>query len=180
MSIGVIQGTTATNELIQVIFEAYYKSDLSLLKNLGNNLITRFTGITYSYFKSSDNFKILTLDNFQRSSEARWATHEIIGAENKPKMEFLGPGLEKISFTVFLSSGLGVVPETEIEKLRKLRDGGVVCDFVLGSKPVTANSWVLTALSEDHQIKDNAGQTVQAAINVSLQEYVKEAKKDNG
>ena len=177
MSIGVIQGTTLSSELIQVVFEAYYKSDFSDLKVYANNLTSKITGSSsFSLFKSSSNFKVMTLDNFQRSAEGRWATHEIIGVENKPLKEFLGPGLEKITFSIFLSVDLGISPEIELGKLRKLRDSGVVCDFVLGSQPVTTNSWIITSLSEDHRIKDNKGQTVQAAVNVSMEEYVKEAK----
>ena len=175
MSIGVIQGTTEAGENIQVVFEAYYTSDVDS-QQFGNNLVSKFTGSSgYSAFKSSSKFKVMTLDNFQRSAEGRWATHEIIGIEKKPLKEFLGPGLEKITFSIFLSADIGVTPEKELEKLRKLRDGGAVCDFVLGSTPVTANSWIISSLSEDHRIKDNKGQTVQAAVNVSLEEYVKEA-----
>jgi hypothetical protein len=181
MSIGVIQGTTSQNELVQVVFEAYYKSDVSDLQGIANNFVSKFSGgNSFSLFKSSNDFKVMTLDNFQRSAEGRWATHEIIGIENKPIKEFLGPGLEKITFSIFLSADIGVTPEKELEKLRKLRDGGVVCDFVLGSTPVTRNSWIISSLSEDHRIKDNKGQTVQAAVNVSLEEYVKEVSTTSG
>ena len=177
MSIGVIQGITSTNELVQVVFEAYYKSDISGLQGLTNNLVSKLTGASsFSLFKSSNDFKVMTLDNFQRSGEGRWATHEIIGAQNKPLKEFLGPGLEKITFSIFLSADIGVTPEIELKKLRKLRDGGVICDFILGNSPVTANSWVISSLSEEHRIKDNKGQTVQAAVNVNMEEYVKEVK----
>jgi|GEM_PF-2624266 len=176
MSIGVLQGKTDTGELVQVVFEAYYKAEISESKQMGNAIATKLTGLSSAArYKSGINIKILTVDNFQRSGEGRWATHEIIGAKNKPLKEFLGPGLEKITFSVFLSASLGITPETELEKLRKLRDSGVVCDFVLGSKPVTTNSWILTSLSEDHKIKDNKGQTVQAVVNVSLEEYAKGA-----
>jgi len=174
MSIGVIQGIAAKNEFIQVVFEAYYKSDFSDFKSLANNLTSKLVGSSsFSLFKSSSNFKLMTIDNFQRSAEGRWATHEIIGTEHKPLKEFLGPGLEKITFTIFLSVDLGVSPETELEKLRKLRDGGVVCDFILGNKPITTNSWIIPSLSEDHRIKDNRGQTVQAIVNVTMEEYDK-------
>lgn len=176
MSIGVIQGKSNKHGTLQVVFEAYYKSNTNDQLQMENNLVSRITGSnSFSMFKSSSDFKVLTLDNFNRSAEGRWATHEIIGVENKPLKEFLGPGLEKITFTVFLSVNLGVTPEKELEKLRQLRDGGVVCDFVMGDKPVTDNSWVITSLAEDHRIKDNNGQTVQAVVNVSMEEYVKGA-----
>jgi len=176
MSIGVIQGKTDDGELVQVVFEAYYKAEISESKQLGNAVARRLTGFTSTArYKSSTNIKILTVDNFQRSGEGRWATHEIIGTQNKPLKEFLGPGLEKITFSVFLSANLGIVPENELEKLRNLRDNGVVCNFVLGSKPVTKNNCIVISLSEDHKIKDNKGQTVQATVNISLEEYPKGA-----
>lgn len=121
-----------------MVFEAYYKSDVSDLQGIANNFVSKFSGgNSFSLFKSSNDFKVMTLDNFQRSAEGRWATHEIIGIENKPLKEFLGPGLEDHILYFSFRRSVGVTPEKELEKLRKLRDGGVVCDFVLGSTPVT-------------------------------------------
>lgn len=59
----------------------------------------------------------------------------------------------------------------------------MVVSFAISSSAVRRlreNSWIISSLSEDHRIKDNKGQTVQAAVNVSLEEYVKEVSTISG
>lgn len=41
---------------------------------------------------------IRTFDDYGRGSAGRWAQHDIIG--NKPVLEFIGPDVEKISFSM--------------------------------------------------------------------------------
>lgn len=41
---------------------------------------------------------IRTFDDYGRGSAGRWAQHDIIG--DKPVLEFIGPDIEKISFSM--------------------------------------------------------------------------------
>ena len=66
--------------------------------------------------------KVRTWQAQRRSGEARWHKHEVhLG---KPRPEFLGPGDDTIQMEVRLDSQLGLVPNDELESLRRERDAG--------------------------------------------------------
>lgn len=146
MSIGVITGTDKNGQTVEIVFESYYQDN---------------------------KLKVFTFEGMQRDGSGRWATHEIIGQDKKPILEFIGPDLEKISFSVTLLAVLGVNPEEEIKKLRKIRDEGIVCDVMIGENPISTNQWVIPTISEAHKTYDNAGALLAASVNISLTEYVK-------
>ncbi|AIF51263.1 phage tail protein [Pelosinus sp. UFO1] len=175
MSIGVLSGTTKENELIEVVFESYYQASATENNNLFGNWLSSKFGISSlnNVSQSKDTFKVLTFDGLQRDGSGRWATHEIIGQDRKPLLEFLGPDLENLSFSVFMSSFLGINASTELQKLRNLRDGGVICDFVIGGASFITNKWVIKSLSEAHKTYDKSGNLLIAVVNISLIEYVK-------
>ncbi|MDT8901824.1 phage tail protein [Anaeroselena agilis] len=150
MSIGVLSGKHE-RQTIEVVFEASASTTAKL--------------------------KILTFHDFQRDGAGRWATHEIIGQDRKPVLEFIGPDLETISFSILLSKTLGVEPIDELKKLRQLRDNGVVCTFTLGGNLVTTNQWVVTKVSESHASYTNKGALLAARVYISLTEYVKLPKE---
>lgn len=121
---------------------------------------------------SSD--KVLTFDNLKRKGSGRWATHDIVG--KKPVREFIGQGLESISFTMQLSAFLGVTPLDEINKLRELRDKGTAVELVLDGSSVGDNLWTIEDLSEDWRRVDNNGKLIYADLDVSLQEYPRDSE----
>lgn len=104
---------------------------------------------------------LITFDDYSRSSESRWAKHDIIG--QKPVLEFLGPDTEKISMKIQLRRDHGVNLENVLKRLREMRDTGEVFSLVLGSKVIgnlikkwisgqsfgsSSGLWVLKGLSE--------------------------------
>lgn len=119
-------------------------------------------------FEVSSN-KIQTFTDFSRSGSGRWATHEI--NLQKPLPEFLGPGQEEISFSVRLDVQLGVNPETELQKLRKMRDTGAIAYLIVGGKPVSQNMWLLESIREQHKTHDGQGRLLAANVDLSLKEY---------
>jgi phage protein U len=179
MPIGVLSGTTKENELVEVVFESYYQASAAENNNMFTSWLSQKFGITgfNNASKQQDTFKVLTFDNMQRDGAGRWATHEIIGQDKKPLLEFLGPDLETLSFSIFMSSFLGINPSAEFQKLRSLRDGGVICDFVIGGSAVITNQWIIKSLSESHKTYDGSGNLLVAAVNISLTEYVKLPKE---
>lgn len=112
---------------------------------------------------------IRTFDDYSRGSGGRWAQHDIIG--EKPVLEFLGPDVEKISFTMHLRADQGINPANELEKLRKLRDDGKYFPLVIGSKMVTDNMWVLESLDETVAYWGKLGSMLSAKVTVTLKEY---------
>lgn len=117
--------------------------------------------------------KVRTFDNLKRKGSGRWAVHDVVG--KKPVREFIGQGAESISFSMQLSTALGVTPRDEIDKLRELRDKGTAVEFVLNGSSVGDNLWVVEDLSEDWRRLDNTGQLIYAELSVSLQEYPRDS-----
>lgn len=118
-----------------------------------------------------------TPKNYKRSAQARWASHEIIG--QKPVSEFAGPGLESISFDMYLDADLGVDPNKELKKLRQMRDNGEKVFLLLGGKPVLSNNSrvYITELSESIERTDRHGRALAIEVSISLQEYAMRAEE---
>ena len=112
---------------------------------------------------------IRTFDDYSRSSSGRWAQHDIIG--DKPVLEYLGPDVEKISFTMQLRADQGISPARELKKLRRLRDNGKVFPLVIGGSMVTNNMWVLESIDESVSFWGKAGSILSVKVNVTLKEY---------
>ena len=73
--------------------------------------------------------KIRTFDNMKRDGSARWTAHEVMS--NKPVLEFIGPDIEQISFSMRLDVALGINPTAELETLREVRDKGEAVKLIL-------------------------------------------------
>ena len=110
-----------------------------------------------------------TFDYDGRGSGGRWAQHDIIG--DKPVLEFIGPDVEKISFTMQLRSDYGVSPAKELAKLRKMRDTGKYFPLVIGGKLITDNMWVIESLDESVSFWGKFGGIMSAKVSVTLKEY---------
>ncbi len=149
MSVGVLSGTAKDGTTIEIVFEAYH--------------------IGSSDDNSKPTLRVMTFDDFKRGSSARWATHEII--QQKSILEFIGPGLEELSFSVLLHAGLGVKPKEELKKLRQIRDEGIICLLMIGDEQVTDNKVVLQKMDEDPRTFDGTGEMLVVAVNLSFTEY---------
>lgn len=110
-----------------------------------------------------------TFDDYGRSSGGRWAQHDIIG--DKPVLEFIGPDIEKISFTMQLRVDQGVSPEKMLKKLRKLRDEAKYFPLVIGGKLIGNNMWVLESIDESVSFWGMLGNMLSAKVSVTLKEY---------
>lgn len=119
-------------------------------------------------------WKVRTFDEFGRQSDSRWQSHDIIG--QKPLLEFVGPNLEEISFKMLLRKDLGVSPENEVQKLRKLRDEGTVVPLIIGNRPVGNGFWVITAVSEKHDFWSKFGNAQSIEVTVTLKEYYEDGQ----
>lgn len=111
--------------------------------------------------------KARTWHDARRDGDSRWATHEVFG--DKPKSEFLGPGLDTITLAVRFDITRGVVPRDEIRELRKQRDTGAVLQFTIGGELV--GDFVLKGISEDWQRMTNQGVLTAATCTLKLEEY---------
>ncbi len=114
--------------------------------------------------------QVRTFKNYKRSGGARWDEHDLIN--RKPLGEFKGAGLEELTFAIQLHSSLGVVPEDELDTLRRMRDSGKSYVFVLGESPIGDNNWVITNISETSDFINHLGQLQAVTAELTLKEYV--------
>lgn len=120
-------------------------------------------------FETSDQ-RILNFSGFKRNAEGRWADHEVIG--KKPASEFIGPGLDTITFTVNLNGSFGVSPRKELERwLNHARNGNAEI-LVIGGKPLGVDKWTVRSTSEAWDVIWNNGELYSAKVDITLKEYV--------
>ena len=115
--------------------------------------------------------RIRTFDEYERQGEGRWAEHEVFGA--KPRSQFLGAGLETITFIMRFYHTFGVDIESELERLRQWRDEGRVERFILGGRPQGFKNarWSILKLEEEVKFWDNNGMLLGVEATVTLKEY---------
>ena len=112
---------------------------------------------------------IKTIENFQWTAKAKYATHD--RHMKSQLIEFTGLEAQDITFDILLSSFLGVDPMTEYKELRKYMDAGTAIPFKLGSHAYGHYRWVITALPLEGKVTDKKGNWIEAKVSVTLKEY---------
>lgn len=121
--------------------------------------------VFYVSRKSAKTFKDL-----KRSEGARYATHDI--HLKKPKLEYLGPGLSNVSFTMEFYASRGMNPVSETDKLIRMQRNGTHHLFIVGNKRFGMKYFVLKSVSIDFEQIDNKGVILKATADVTLEEYL--------
>ncbi|MGG4447640.1 phage tail protein [Brevibacillus porteri] len=114
---------------------------------------------------------IRTLDEFVRKSAGRWAKHEVLG--RKPLSQWIGPGLDTVSFTMRFDVFYGVNPRNEMNKLLELERSGKSLDLIIGGKAVGMDQWVITSLEQKWERIDSKGNVLAGTASLSLEEYMR-------
>lgn len=114
---------------------------------------------------------VRTFDEMTRTTAGRWANHEILG--KKPKSQYIGPGLDQISFTMYFNALLGVNPRKEIDKLVEYDRSGKVSSLIVGGKKLGVGLWKITGMTQNLLTFDNKGTLLTASVSLTLEEYVK-------
>lgn len=121
-------------------------------------------------FKVSDKL-VRTFDGMSWNFSAKYATHDRhIKAD---LLEYMGPEIETISFSMVLSVFLGVTPLKQIKKMRKMIRKGYARRLVIGGKVYGNYKWVMESGSVEMQRFDKKGNLWAAKIKVTLKEYPK-------
>lgn len=113
---------------------------------------------------------IRTFDELSRSSAGRWANHEILG--KKPLSQFIGPGLDTVSFTVRLDVRYGINPRKELDALVELERAGKAMPLIIGGKGLGVNKWKITSLEQSWEEIDGKGKLLKATATITLEEYL--------
>ncbi|GHV07112.1 hypothetical protein FACS1894217_07200 [Clostridia bacterium] len=123
------------------------------------------TNIIFSVSRSQVN----TFDNLQWNSTARYATHDRHLRESL--LEFTGTDADKMPFSMYFSTYLGVDPITEIAKLLNAERSGQVLRLVIGPKAYGRNRWVIDGTNQKLEKFDNKGRLLVSKVDVSLVAY---------
>lgn len=112
---------------------------------------------------------IRTFSDFSRTSAGRWANHEVIG--KKPISQFIGPGLDTVTFSVRLDARYGINPRKELDALTELERSGKAMPLIIGGKGLGVNKFKITSLEQTWSEIDGQGNLLAATANITLEEY---------
>jgi len=119
-------------------------------------------------FETNDK-RIRNFLDLKRESSIRTVSHEIINA--KPILEYQGPDLDTLNFSVILNGNLGLKPKDELKTWRKKYENVEAEDFLLASEKIGDNKWLITNISESYEKILNTGEILIAKLDITLQEY---------
>lgn len=114
--------------------------------------------------------RVFTFRGMARTGSPRLQEHAIVG--RKPALEFIGPGLDEVSFSIRLDTFLGVAPEEELKRLREARDEGQVLTLTIGGDYL--GRWVIVSAEEAHTRHNGEGRLVVADVALTLREVADE------
>ena len=95
-------------------------------------------------------------------------------------LEYIGPDVAEITFTMQLSASLGINPTNEADRVRKICESGETMYFVLCNQTVGQYQWVIESVGESVDTIDNNGRVVMTQIDVTLKEYVPSSPAELG
>lgn len=113
---------------------------------------------------------IRTFAELSRSSAGRWANHEVLG--KKPISQFIGPGLDTVSFTMRFDVRYRINPRKELSKLVDLERAGKAMPLIVGGEGLGVNKWKITSLEQSWEEIDGKGNLLKATATITLEEYL--------
>lgn len=118
-------------------------------------------------FQTSDR-RILTFTNMKRKASVRTAKHNMVNG--RPKLEFIGPDLQTVTFTMELNASLGVRPRKIEENLIKKMNIGYVAPLVIGGRKILSRA-MITNISSSYEYVMRKGEIFSMAVDVTMTEY---------
>lgn len=115
-----------------------------------------------------------TFDELRRTASSRWAKHELIG--KKPLTQYIGPGLDTVSFTMRFLASARINPRKEMDALIKLERSGKAVPLIIGGKGMGTGLWIITGLDLGYEKIDARGNVIVGSASISLEEYVVKKK----
>lgn len=114
---------------------------------------------------------VLTFDNFKKTVTARWGTHEVY--QDKPLLEYAGPNLIEVAFTMGLISPITSDPTAAIVTLQETMDLALPYPLTIGMLPVgrDASLFILESLEVNPKYFYRGGTIIGAEVAVKLKEY---------
>lgn len=115
--------------------------------------------------------RVHTFSDLKVSTENRFAQHDV--HLEMPVLEYTGPGLAEVNFTMNFNKQWGSDPIGSLLILRAYLKWGFISPLLVGMRPVTIgfNLFVCTRVDEEHKFFDARGALFGAAVAVQLKEY---------
>jgi len=120
-------------------------------------------------FRTSSDI-LYTFDNLQRTTAARWAIHE--PHLGYPTPEYIGPGLDSLTFTMHFDIKFGVNPREQMDLLVIYARTGFLSDLTIGGKGLGVGQWYVESISQSWTAVDNRGAIIAGSVDVTLKEYM--------
>ena len=111
--------------------------------------------------------KARTFRGFSRKTTGRWATHNLHG--KKPELEFSGPDVAEIRFSMRLDAFYGVDPGAETDRILRAVAEGVVLPLSLADE--YRGDFVITEVTEEWRHVDNRGRVIVSDLTIRIKEY---------
>ena len=111
--------------------------------------------------------KVQTFSGLSRSSDIRYAQHDVIG--KMPILEFVGYGLLKTKFTMRFDVSLGVSPTKCLARLQAMMNNKLYKWLVVGDEFL--GRYVIESIEEVHKYHAGDGTLLVAEVNVNLIEW---------
>lgn len=118
-------------------------------------------------FQTSDR-RILTFKEMSKTYPIRTNVHNLLG--RKPKVEFVGPDLEKVTFTIELDAMYCRKPLKVERKLQDAAQHGIVAPLIVGGKCILHHG-IITELSSHYDIIIKHGGIYSMKLDVTMMEY---------
>ncbi len=113
---------------------------------------------------------IRSFNEFVRTLSTRWGDHEVM--LRKPKSQFLGPGLDTVTFSMYFAAWHGTKPRKEMDKLVEWMRKGKAGYLTIGGKKIGVGRWVITDMTQNWTFIDSKGNVLAGTVNLTLKEYV--------
>lgn len=119
--------------------------------------------------------KIMTFDNFQRRTRARYARHQLINRTSV--LEKVGMEPDQITLDIkLIRELLGTSVESEVEKIREYIKEGTEESLIIGSEVL--GEFVISELSEERLFVDCFGRAQVAELNLTFEETGNDLSSD--
>lgn len=112
------------------------------------------------------NDAVLTFKDLSVKRTARWAKHDVIG--KKPVVEYIGPDLATVNFSIRLSASLGVQPLVALRELKNMLDKHRSERLIFGPDPL--GRFVLESVEEERRHHGKLGICTVAEVRLTLRE----------
>jgi hypothetical protein len=96
--------------------------------------------------------------------------------KDKPSTYIKGEMLDNMSFEIPLRADFGIDPRKEIEGWESIKSKAQPSLFILGSKPVGKNKWLLKSVGSSDLEVDGRGRIIKATLKLEFEEFVRAGK----